>query len=162
MLKQGDVILVKGNGLISWAIKKFTNSPYSHAACFYGDGHFIESDWGGVKLAYMSKYENTDYDIYRCTEANKQQLWLASEWMLSQAGSKYDYLGILGIAKQILFNQETNIWDNKDRYWCSELVADGYIKAGIPLEAEKDTRRISPGDLARSQIMVQINEPATM
>ena len=69
MLKQGDIIMVKGRSPISWLVKKFSKSPYSHCAMYVcdndGEGQLIESKYGGVKLVGLSKYNNVQYDVYR-------------------------------------------------------------------------------------------------
>ena len=149
-LKKGDVILVQGRGPISSIIRYFTGNSYTHSACYIGDWKIIESDWDGVWENTLDKYIDDVYHVYRHPTASKEQLNHAVEWMKMRQGAKYDYLGILGIALAIMGKKKINKLDNTDRYWCSELVADGFLHADIPLYVHPKTYRVSPGDLSKN------------
>ena len=160
MLRQGDIIMVKGESPISWLVKTFTNSPYSHCAMYIGDYdgevQLIESKYGGVKLVGLSKYDNVKYDIYRHKTATLDQLDTTCLWLGSQLGSGYDYMGVIGIGLKLLGLTKHNELDEKDRYWCSELLADGMLFSEIKLDIKKDTHLVSPGDLANNNNLVMV------
>lgn len=125
----GDIILVKSKNPFSRLIQIVTKSPYNHSLCYIGNEQCIESSWSGVRLTNINGVKN--YDIYRHKTATKTELNMATDWMISQIGSKYDYLGLLGIGLAMIGKNKVNKLDDKNRYWCSELIADGYINAGI-------------------------------
>ena len=155
-MKVGDVINVKGKSPISLLIRLFTQSKYSHTACYVGDSQCIESSWGGVQLRNIDDYKN--YDIFRHKSATKEQLEISTQWMISQIGSKYDYLGLLGIAKSIILKDKDNELDDKNRYWCSELVADGYHKSFITTDMCLFTCMTSPEDFAKSKWFYKVEK----
>jgi len=141
-LKIGDVILVPGHNWVSRTIKKLTHSKYSHAACYIGNNQIIESAAGGVQISPLSKYPK--WIALRHKYATRKQLKNAVAWMKLQEGSGYDYFGLLGIGLGMLLHSKGNVWDSKKRYWCSELVADGYLMANINIDVNMKTWKVSP------------------
>lgn len=154
-LKRGDILNFYGRkDLVSRIISLFTNSNYTHTACYLGDGHIIESDWGGVGIRELPS--NNEYDAFRHKYADKKDLDMAVIWMESQIGAKYDYLGIFGIALNTFGIKGRDTFDDSTRYWCSELIADGYLNMDIDLDIEKHTWLVSPGDLAKDKNLYKI------
>ena len=148
-LKEGDIILFKGTSYISKAIEFATRSPYSHSACYVGNGFIIEADWGGVIYSRLDgKYHKTEYDVYRHKTASRLELAIAIEYMMLQEGKGYDYLGVYGILKSMVFLRSDNPFDNKNKVWCQELVMDGYIAAQLPVDCHPNTSRCAPRDTA--------------
>ena len=152
----GDVINVKGKGPISRIISAFTHSPYTHTACYVGEGNIVESTWGGVKVSSIDKYKN--HDIFRNYYANERQCIDATTWMLNQVGAGYDYRGLVGIALSLIKGRRRNKLDNKNKYWCSELVADGYILADIKNDFNPNTWLTTPADFAKSKCFRRIKD----
>ena len=155
-LKTGDILLVKGKGWIGKVISLFTKSEYTHSACYIKKSTVIESYWGGVKLVNI-KTEGK-YDVFRHETATPYQLRKVTEWMITQVGRGYDYLGLFGIGFSMLGITKKNHLDGKNEYWCSELVADAYLHAHIPLDVEEDTWKVSPADFSRSHYFKQIRK----
>lgn len=138
----GDIILVPGHNIVSRIIKSVTHSKYSHAACYIGNNQIIESAKGGVQISSINKYPG--WIAIRHKYATPKQLKQAVAWMKSKEGAGYDYFGLLGIGMSMLFSAKGNVWDNKKRYWCSELVADGYLMANINIDVSAKTWKVSP------------------
>jgi len=157
--EKGDIILVKGNSIISKMISSFTKSEITHVACATGlDDMIIESDIGGVQYQLLNdKYQNIDYLVYRYNGNNKIPD-KAVDFMESKLNKGYDYLGLFGIAAYLLHIKKKNNWDNKNKYWCSELVADGYLFAGADLPVNKDTWKVSPGDFLKFEDFKKVYE----
>ena len=88
------------------------------------------------------------YHIYRHTNFSKLQMNNVVKWLISQLGKGYDFLGLVGIGLAILKIKPKNDLDNKYRYWCSELVADAFHYAKIPINVPKETHYVSPQQLA--------------
>ncbi|MHA1329936.1 MAG: YiiX/YebB-like N1pC/P60 family cysteine hydrolase [Candidatus Hodarchaeales archaeon] len=147
-LRKGDLICVEGNTLISKLIRFFDRAKYTHVAIYIGDGLVIESDWGGVQTnPLLEKYQKLSWDAFRpkCLYKTKDK---AIDFALEQEGKGYDYHGLIGALLKGLFL--TNMLDHKNRFWCSELVADAYIEAGYPLTKDLNSWDVSPQDLADS------------
>lgn len=142
----GDVMLMRGKGILSWLIRYFSKGNYSHCACYIGHGLCVESSFWGVQVNQTTKHE--EYDVYYRPDATPEQLQDAVGWMLNRVGAGYDFMGFFGIFRSIVLRKKSNPWDDKSRYWCSELLADGYINAGINIEVEHDTWKVSPQGLA--------------
>lgn len=155
-LKIGDILQFSRLGAMSILIRVMTRSKYSHSACYMGDGLIVESFFGGVRLQPTHILENESFDVYRHKNAKRKDLEKATRWMWLQCGKGYDLLGILGILLVLLGKKEENNFDSKRKYWCSELVADGYLYAGIPLDVEKRTSTISPDGLSKDSNLVKV------
>ena len=83
MLQDGDILLCKSRGLISWLIKWGTNSIYSHVAVVASAklGLIIEAvPLGGVRAIHVGNYK-TPYDVYRVkAEHEYQQYSSQNHW----------------------------------------------------------------------------------
>lgn len=158
-LKPGDVILVGKPSPIGFLIEKFTKGPYTHSALYIGDGNIIESAWNGVVMTTLDKYENYPYKTaMRHKTANKNLLQASIQWAYSQVGKGYDYLGLFGIANSLILRKDYNALDDKDKYWCSELIADAFIKSSIDVDFSPDTWKVSPNDFYRSNFMTEVDK----
>ena len=133
-----------------------TRSPYSHAACYIGDGYIVKSDWGGVHIVdLLNKYKNTETDVYRHILQGYEENYMKKvvNWMCHKSGLGYDYGGLVGIALSLINRPKCgcNPYDDKDKYWCSELVADGYNFNRYPTDFDVDTWKVSPADFSNSR-----------
>lgn len=153
-MKKGDIINVKGTSLMSRLIMIITRSEYSHSACYAGGKKIIESDWSGVQLKFLS--EKTKYDIYRHIHATEEQLEIAVNWMIERAGAKYDFMGLIWIGMNKLRIRKKK-QDGVKKFWCSELIADGYLNAKIKLNVNFNTFKVSPQDLSNDERMMMIS-----
>ncbi len=155
-MKIGDIINTKGKGVIGRIISAFIKSPYTHTLCYIGEGQCVESYWGGVQLKHFRDVTKREFDIFRHKTATETQLLSATRWMLTQIGHGYDYKGLIGIGLAIIGKKKINKLDEKDRYWCSELVADGYNKVGIKCDFNPNTWLTSPADFVRNKYFRRI------
>ena len=107
---------------------------------------------GGVKIRPCSK------DHYSKVEQFTAPGMLeAYAWANTQIGKPYDFSAIAGIA----LNRD---WRNEDRFFCSELLALAFEKAGFPILSTRPSAaiyRITPRDLLLSRILVYL-PPATI
>lgn len=150
-LKKGDVISFRARTLIGKTIGLFTNSDFSHTAAYIGNGKYVHSNQKGVHLSPVSELNIEDIVVLRHKKARNKQLNKAIDWMVGEVGKKYDFLGLVGIGLHILGLKKGNPWDHKNRYWCSELVADGYLNAGIYLPIPDTTWKVSPEDFMQME-----------
>ncbi|MHB8484226.1 MAG: hypothetical protein ACYDCM_00645 [Candidatus Acidiferrales bacterium] len=97
---------------------------------------------GGVKIRPCAK------DHYsRVEQFIADGIMRAYAWALTQAGKPYDFSAITGIAL------DRNLHD-ESRWFCSELVAVAFEKAGYPLLSTRPSAapwRITPRDLLLSR-----------
>jgi len=150
--QNGDILLLKGKSLFSKIVKWWTKSEYSHSAMFATPHLVIESDFGGVQFNLTEKYKNMDYDVYRHKDITRNQQEKVFYWSFSKTDKGYDHMGLLGIVLG------TTSLDNKSRYWCSEFNMDAYIHAGVKIDCDKDTHRVTPQDIANDSNFEKVIE----
>lgn len=134
---------------ISAAIRYSTRSWPSHAEFVDVNAGttFGARSSGGVRLRDCAK------DHYsRVEQFTAEGIEAAYKWALTQAGKKYDFSAIAGIA----LNRD---WRDETRWFCSELVAASFEAVGNPLLSTRPSAqvwRITPRDLLLSRSLVYI------
>lgn len=163
-LQPGDVLLTKGNGIISNAIKCFTSSDYSHAALVvpaWGDEVLVMQAWTfGIEIVPITRAVEefgTSVDVFRLNAPDDVQVNLDFEKLLHAAlgfvGRRYDYLGILRLAFLIFIGQRRKAVSRKtQRLFCSEYVQKVFRAGGVELTTFGD-QVVEPGDLARCKML---------
>jgi uncharacterized protein YycO len=151
----GDVLLFRGRGLASQAIRIVTRSPYSHVGLVYpfeGRVFCMEAVGVGVRLILMSelmKRYHGGIDYFEVSGASPEQRHGAISFCFAQLGRLYDRPGILRFVVALVFNRKVAV--REDQAWfCSELVAAAYRGQGLALAAES-AAYTSPADLAVSR-----------
>jgi uncharacterized protein YycO len=150
----GDVLLFRGRGLASQAIRFFTHSPYSHVGLVFpyqGRVYCVEAVGVGVRLILMSEVMRRYHggiDYYEVPRAAPEQRNGAISFCFQQLGKLYDRPGIFRLVVAVLLNRKPAV--REDQAWfCSELVAAAYRSQGLPL-APVSAAYASPADLAVS------------
>lgn len=135
LLKPGDVILVHGNHVVSKIIRIITQSYWNHAVMYIGKNQVIQSDKGGVVLTLLAEFTKKDIAIYRHKKANAEKIKKVLQRVMKKKGSGYDISGLIQLGLLLFAGMRGNIRQIgvKNQYICSELVADAYQYAGIPL-----------------------------
>lgn len=124
-----------GSRLISWAAKAeklgLEENP-SHIAVLLNNEIVIESTLStGVRIIPYSKWLEKNRQLARipCTNLYRPSMDVFAE-LTSLWGKKYDWKGILffGLSylRLMIFKTEMpkeNLWQNKDRYFCTEFAA---------------------------------------
>ncbi len=142
----GDVILWKGNGLISRAIRLWT--PFSHASLvlrlkeFKGlkDRRFLlEALASGIELRLLSRrlngYKGEAWWFPLLDEYQGKRAEIAA-WALNQVGKGYDY-------GSLIRNMLGRVNADARSYFCSEFVFLAYKRAGIV----RGVKAPRPGDI---------------
>jgi uncharacterized protein YycO len=147
------LILFSTNNLPgSIAIRWGTWSRFSHCDLVTESGQTVigATPFGGVheypldeRLSGKFALYNVDADLASVEAAAREQI-----------GKPYDWLGCLGIAAH-------RDWQDEDRWFCSELIAHAFAKAGTPL-VNPDLRlnRVTPEALLRSPLLRHIASTA--
>lgn len=117
-------------------IRFFTWSKWSHVAIEDGD-HVIESVWpGGVVRTPLSEWKKAGEWASSSLVGEQLIVDLAA----SQVGKPYDLTAIFGI----LFQRD---WQVTDHWFCSELIAWAFDRAGTPIFRAEALGRITPEHL---------------
>ncbi len=153
-MKAGDVVLFRGSGPVSRAIRWLTRSPYSHAALvflFEGRVYCLEAVGSGVRLALISEVlarYHGGIDHFDVPEATGDQRRAALGFAFQQLGKLYDRRGLWRFLLAIATGRRPRV--REDQAWfCSELVAAAYRRQGLALVPESSAFT-SPADLALS------------
>lgn len=141
------MLLFRGRGLISTAIRWQSRSIYSHAALLMRDGRIVES-WQGAGVRVKTLTDWSDIDVFDIPLFDELDWDLAIEYALELVGRGYDYKAVLR------FVSRQPAADN-DRWFCSELVFAAVESAGLPLLSRTSAAAVSPGMLALSPLLVQ-------
>ena len=150
-LKSGDLILWKGNSLISRLIRKFT--VYSHASYVMKLTEFndlkrrrfvLEALAVGVVprlLSHRLENYNGSAFLYPLKDVSSYTRKKTVTWGLTQIGTgkKYDF-------HSLFRNIFGLVLPETSRFFCSEFVYFAYLYAGI---VEKEEKAPRPGDLLK-------------
>lgn len=149
ILNQPRILLFRGRGCVSAAIRWQTRSEYSHAAILLPCGRIIESWQGaGVRLKWMRDWVGVDsFGVHGMTD---EQWMRAVSFARGQIGKKYDYRGVCRFLSRRKVPKD-------DRWFCSELVAKALEVGGVKLFRDLDSTEVSPGMIARSIMTYDIN-----
>lgn len=151
----GNYGCVKTNGLMGKLIRLGTLSRWNHAFIYIGNEQIIEANPKGVEISSLSKYPHVAWNQHETM--NDQQRLIVVAQARQIIGKPYGFfvivdLGFRILGLKILANTKLMRYlSTKNGYICSELVAECYRKAGIPLFAKKDYL-VTPGDLAERLI----------
>jgi len=144
------IALYKGKSWLSWAIKRFSWSCYSHASLVLMDGDVVVSiieAWNKGVVETHSFRENhtpgTKIDLYEfrkpLTEADRKCIMAAAK---DQLGKPYDWCGVFSF----LFRRRMQ---KEGSWFCSELASHCCGCAGRVILNEPDWK-IMPGGIAIS------------
>jgi uncharacterized protein YycO len=143
------VLLFRGRGAMSMAIRWQSRSIYSHAAIQLRDGSIIESWQGsGVQRKILTDWKDIDaFDVVDCPERR----WELDEegceaFLVNQIGKGYDYKSVLRFISRRKGGEP-------DRWFCSELVYAAIRYAGVDLFLRCEPWRVSPGMLLYSPLL---------
>ncbi|HLD24222.1 MAG TPA: YiiX/YebB-like N1pC/P60 family cysteine hydrolase [Sulfuricurvum sp.] len=158
-LKSGDLLFTSGKYLISSAIQKMTQSPWSHVGIVFRLDSIdrillLESvEDMGVRFAPLSKYLN-DYEnakpykgrvvLARCNNVTPETVTHLSTFGIDELTQPYDKDEIAKIMARIALGRGKKSRDRE--YICSELVYECFSRAGIEFTFNKKGF-ISPEDI---------------
>jgi len=152
-LKTADIIVTTAPAAISVAIRAATGGVVSHAMIYAGNGQVIEAITQGVVRRSLSiaLARATLAVAYRHRNMSPARAAAVIRFAQRQIHHGYDYLGIAGQAGQqprvrgvvcqlnpvchVLFREGGRRLQDSRRFFCSELVAEAYRSAGLPIVA---------------------------
>ncbi|RKY40981.1 MAG: hypothetical protein DRP85_07490 [Candidatus Makaraimicrobium thalassicum] len=166
-MREGDILLFKGEDWISRLIQWGTGSKYSHVAVCVSPGMSlaIESITGGGVRARDVRQIKSEYDVYRVKEGHSYDLDKTVSFLVSRLNLRYDYLGVvfLGLLKLLSrlglpLKNAANKWQIDRDYFCSELCYEAFFRGGgldiVPNVPDADIT--SPGDISKSPVIEMV------
>lgn len=154
-LRPGDVLLVEGQARISNAIKYLTQSTWSHAALYVGDGlpatpgaaephRLIEVNLTeGCVSAPLSKYAQFNTRICRPVGLTPEERRAVTDFMALRLGLKYDLRNIFDLVRYFFPTPPVPVrWRRRmlaigssdpTRAICSSLIARAFQSVHYPI-----------------------------
>lgn len=142
-IQSGDLIFASGDYLISQAIQKVTDSPWSHVGILFRVDSIdrvllLESvEDMGVRFAPLSKYLS-DYEdrkpykgrivLARCSNVTTDTVGKLSQFGIDELTQPYDKDEIAKILARVILGRGKKERDRE--YICSELVYECFARAG--------------------------------
>lgn len=161
----------RGRGTASTLIRWQTDSIWSHTGGIPRDNSFVES-WvkGGVSHVEEKGIDLLENDLIKCLSKNHKpgtivdifgivatptQADVFEEFIISQVGEKYDKMAILRFV-----TRKPYALNNK--WFCSELISKGLVKAGIHLQERILCYKMSPQLCGISPLGIPIRSVVTI
>jgi hypothetical protein len=165
-IRTGDLLLFRGNRLLSNAIERLSDSPYSHVAIlarWQSRVIAFQADEGGVAILPASKMV--------CRYQGKVDWWSLKPHLreggvfkeddflnaaLTMLGVKYGYLNLLALGLRILLGRTLNPKDahaTPDSLFCSQFVSRCFRAASgdvLDVNLKANDASTSPSDFATS------------
>lgn len=153
-IKEGDVILYRGNSLLSKLIQYFDDAYYNHSGIVkkIGDRLFTIDMWDkGIEFVPLSRRIKNykEFCIVRAKDISSETLTNAVDSLFEkiERDTKYDYFLLLRIA----FYKKTGIdlvnFGKKSRFICSELCQ--YFFDKLKIDVYKNINLITPQDFIK-------------
>lgn len=142
----GDIVFVKGKGIISWLIRFFDHGKWSHCAIVVNDKDDILEAQYPMKSQIVPFYF-TDYEIVNL-KISEEQRQRVQELAPSLEGHSYDYIQILSYLIKDTIDKKFKIINSPTNYVCSELV-EIILQDINAIPKDKKLRDLSPNELFR-------------
>lgn len=167
-IKDGDVLLYKGHGFVSWLIKKITGSEYSHAG-FAVKWHnrlmVLEArNRPGIRVIPLStsidEYKgDVEWYTVKAHLTARQRLRLV-QYAEEEIGKKYTTVLVAGnLFRKAFFGMTgegtPDELEPSTRTFCSYYIAQTFNRLGMDLIKGKHDRYTTPGDIAHSSQLIK-------
>jgi uncharacterized protein YycO len=149
----GDYGVVKTSGFFGKLIRLGTVSRWNHAFIYIGDGKIVEANPTGVTISPVANYPKVAWNLHEELSDDSRAKIVAHA--NSTVGRPYNFgiiamLALRALGVKIFPMKFINYLAKHDGYICSELVAECYTEAGVPICKTPDL--CNPGDLAERLI----------
>ena len=173
-IKEADVLLFRGKGLVSWLIKRYGGGMHSHAAMAHWDGEHLEclefrEFKGGRSVSLKSQVAThpDNIDVFRVAsliEYGDERYGLTEEIsdrvtdiMIKNTGLPYGWKNFWKLGKHYvpflrLAKQNIKDDDPMNVFVCSTAVAYAFRKAYVDPVPYLADSAVMPADLARSAL----------
>lgn len=132
------LVFTRNHSLASLGLRVALWSPWSHCAIVDGNTIIEASALKGVRERALGAFlaDASEHEFVDVPATDPRAIIAAAR---SQIGKPYDWWGVFGIG----FRRR---WQDTDRWFCSELIAWAFERAGEPL-FRVQTWRITPRDV---------------
>lgn len=121
-VRAGDVVFVRGKGIISTLIKWIDKGEFSHVVIALENGNCINAEYG-TRISIVP-FEYDDYKVIDL-KLTKEEKKILNRIAQNYVGKKYDYGEILHILLKRFFKYKgRNRFNSPNNYICSGLVND--------------------------------------
>jgi Permuted papain-like amidase enzyme, YaeF/YiiX, C92 family len=161
-LQPADILLIEGNTRLSAIIKFLTQSTWSHAALYLGDGPETQTAAGvsgsglnvlleadvehGVTTVPLSKYFDFNKRICRPVGLNVESRQRVIDYALARRGKQYDSKQIVDLARYLFPYPPVPVWFRRrmlaigsgdpTKAICSTLIAEAFASIHYPILPE--------------------------
>jgi len=150
-LRDGDVILEFGGSIKSAIISAFDGGPYSHALIWVGNNDVVESVGGGVRNLSFERVLIEDPALWTLLHQPDRTLGqraaLAARRLVSKHYNTKGAFRSLGPGAGV---------SDPGAVFCSELVAQAYLDAGVEVVPGLPPQKVTPRALLHSGIFTQM------
>ncbi len=152
-LKRGDLVFVKGKGIIANTITFFDKGTFSHCAIAISESQVIEADYD--TRVTVSLFKKEDYSVIEVIDLglSPRQRERIYQEALTHIGKKYDFMQIVWYLIGKAFRIDgRNKFNNPSYLICSELVyivlreTGALIELGIE-DSFKNGADLTPNEL---------------
>jgi len=134
------ILFCRSRTPISWLIRQFTWSDWSHCVLVAPDGvSTVEARWPRVTRSTVEAVRK-DNGIVAMVDLPCPYPDTAFNWACTQVGKPYDLRAIFGF----ILHRE---WRDDSRWFCSEFVAAAFDAAASPLLRPIALNRVTPQTL---------------
>jgi uncharacterized protein YycO len=132
---------------VSSLIRFFTWSNYSHVEFVLKDGRLLGSHLDGGVQARDPNYSTNITDVaYGYVDCPIEVTEKVLRFAYKQIGKPYDLPALFGLVGR-------RDWKRDNSWFCSELIAEAFDKAGYPLIMREPTNRITPANIYMSPLV---------
>lgn len=134
VMKTGDIVFVKGNGIVSRTIRLIDKGQFSHCAIIVKDNRVLEANVG-----IKSRIKYFDYKDYEILSINLSvdQINKLNSTCTTYIGRKYDYAQFIWLGLMDMIGLNIPRKSNDRKYLiCSELVEDVLYDIGFIQKTE--------------------------
>lgn len=155
-MKIGDIVFVRGKGIVGSIVKYATKSKYSHVALAVSEKHVVEIDWKyDVRIREL---EHLNYDIYSLNrDLTIEEEISIINFVYSLLGRKYDFLKIVSLILELTFKARGKLlFNNKNKLICSDIIDLAFQNIGVDLVPDHKEQDVTPQELCLSRDLIFI------
>lgn len=161
-LKKGDILLTRNKkGIVSWLIRIFTLSPYSHAALYVGGNSYMEAIGCGVHARNILRetfIHKRDVIILRANEYDNQQIGQIIDFIRFRHGMAYSVCDAIKSGISIIFGIKLPLKMHSHQTFCSQLVASAYASINEKKFNGRKCMFVRPKDIYKEKSLLRIDD----
>lgn len=161
-LKKGDIILTRNKkGFVSWLIRIFTFSPYSHAALYVGENSYMEAIGCGVHARNILRetfVHKRDVIILRTDEYDNQQIGQIVDFIRFRHGMAYSVVDAIKSGISIIFGIKLPLKMHSHQTFCSQLVASAFASINEKKFNGRKCMFVRPKDIYKEKSLLRVDD----